>query len=297
MHFALRSRAAVVVALACALLVSVACTSGDEAPPSDNSEAALERLLASSEATRESGTARMSQTMTLQFPEQGPDGEAPEVAGGSVTVEATGLLDFLNRRGRLSLVTEGTGMVGADALGGDMEMILDGEAMYMKSPFYQQLAPNHEPWLRISLEELGLRGLSQVGQQDPLAVVEILRGAYGEVEELGSEEVRGTSTTHLRANVDIGRLIEGLPKGSGNQVVASYKQLGIEEMPVDVWLDDTGRLRRLTSDVELTGRATQGGRMQLLVEFYDFGVAFDLSVPPAEQVADFADVFGEVEKG
>ena len=276
-----------------ATLALAGCQSDPE-PPADSTDA-LDLLVASSAVTREAGTARIEQSMTMEFPE-GRGGEAPEVAGGSVTVEAVGFLDLRGRRGRLSVTTEGKGLVGADALAGDMEMILDGEAMYMKSPFYQQLAPGHEPWLRVSFEELGLRGMSQLGQQDPLAFIEAMRGVYGNVEEAGREDVRGSPTTHYSAAIDIERLVANLPEGSRGAVVDSFEQLGISEMPIEAWLDDEGRLRRMTSEVALSGAATEGGRMELSIELYDFGVAFDLTVPPDDQVAEFSEVFGEVEK-
>jgi hypothetical protein len=234
----------------------------------------------------------MSQTLVMDFPEA-PEGEVSQVASGSVTVDAEGFLDLRGRRGRLTVSTKGEGLAGADALAGDMEMILDGRAMYMNSPFYQQLAPDHEPWLRVTFEELGLRGMSQLGQQDPLAFVEALRGVRGKVEEIGTEEVRGESTTHYRATIDIPALTADLPPAARRTVETSFAQLGIEQMPVDAWLDAQGRLRRLVSSVGLQGETVAGGEMNISLDLYDFGVAFELKVPPADQVANFAEVFGE----
>lgn len=276
--------AAVLVAVA--LTVS-ACTSND-APP-DPSANARERLFAATEATRGAGTARIEEHVVMSFPRTDAD-----VASGSITVDAEGVLDLRGRRGRLSVTTTGEGLAGADALAGDMEMILSGDAMYMSSPFLQQLAPRHERWLRVSFEELGLRGMAQLGQQDPLAFVEILRGVYGDVVDAGRETVRGADTTHFRSTVDIERLVESLPRGAGDSVRASFGQLGVRSMPVDVWLDEQGRMRRLSSDLELSGEQVEGGRMEMSVELYDFGVAFDLEIPPDDEVAEFSDVFGEI---
>src|SRR5687767_4932148 len=105
-----------------ALLVSLAvvvygCSSDD--PPDSAGSAAIDRLIAATEATRGAGTARMEQTIVMSFP-KGAGAGAPEVAGGSVEVVAEGYLDLRGRRGRLDVSTEGSGIAGADALGGDM---------------------------------------------------------------------------------------------------------------------------------------------------------------------------------
>lgn len=268
------------------IVLLAACTSGEDAAP--DYDIARERVLGAAAATRSAGTARVMQTLMMEFPEGG----SSEVASGSIKVVAEGYLDLPGRRGRLALTTEGSGVAGADALGGDMDMILDGESMYMRSAFYQQLAPNHEPWLRVTFEELGSRGISQLGQQDPLAFVEALQGLSGQVEEVADEEVRGVLTTHYRTVIDVDRLISQTPRKARGSVEASFGRLGIEQMPMDVWLDEQGRLRRMASDVELTGDTTAGGRMELLLELYDFGVAFRLAIPPDKQIAEFGEVFG-----
>lgn len=278
-----------------ALLVVTGCSADEPAP--DGGEGALEALMEAPRVTRAAGTARIEQTIVMEFPEQAPtEGSSPGVGGGKIEVTAEGLLDLRGRRGRMSVSTEGEGLAGADALGGDMEVILDGEAMYMSSPFYSQLAPDHEPWLRVTFEELAERGMAQLGQQDPLAFVEALRGVYGDAEEVGDHEgVRGEPTVHYRSTIDIERMLAKLPAEDRAPTAAQFRQLGISEMPIEVWVDVEGRIRRLASEMTLGGESMQDGRMELLLELYDFGVAFDLARPPPGRVAEFGEVFSEVE--
>jgi hypothetical protein len=266
-------------------LLVAACTADE--PQTGADHRALGRIVDAAVATRAAGTARTDQTIVMDFPEQ-----AEEAPGGRVTVEAAGVLDLGDGRGRLSVTTEGAGLAGADALGGNMEMILDGRSMYMNSPFYQQLAPDHEPWLRVSYDELEARGLSQLGQQDPLAFVEALRAVSSDVEEMGAEEVRGVAATRYRATLDLTRLASELPARSREAIEATFRQLAIERIPVDVWIDEEDRVRRLVSEVGLGKDAAAAGRMELRLELFDFGVAFDLEVPPEGQVAEFSEVFG-----
>lgn len=269
-----------------------ACT-GDEEEPVDDE--ARQRLLAASEATEAAGTARMEQRMSLRLPERLPAGDpAPNLPAGSLEIVTSGLIDLRNRGARLSVSTEGTGMAGADALAGDSRLIVIGDTMFISSPFYQELAPNLEPWLRIGFDELRERGLSQVGQQDPLAFVGATRGLTGEVEEIGAERVRDVEATRYRASVDIDRLEAEVPESSRAAIRASFGHLGIDRFPIDVWLDTEGRLVRLTSEIDLRGAAA-GGRMELGLELFDFGVAFDLARPPEESVAEFGEVFGALQ--
>lgn len=265
----------------------VGCTSDD--PPTGPDRAGLERVVDAAVATRRAGTARMEQSIVMEFPEPSSGGAGDPT--GRLSVEAEGLLDLAAGRGRLSITTRGDGLAGADALAGDMELILDGSSMYMNSPFYQQLAPDHEPWLRVSYEELEERGLSQLGQQDPLAFVEALRAVAGDVEEVGTAEVRGDETTRYHATLDVSRLASELPERSRVAVEATFRQLAVDQIPIDVWIDGEDRVRRLVSDVAL-GDEVAGGQMELQLEIFDFGVAFDLEIPPKGQVAEFSEVFG-----
>ena len=138
-----------------------------------------------------------------------------------------------------------------------------------------------------------MRGLSQIGQQDPLAFVEAMRSVYGDVEDLGEEEIRGDQTTHYRAAIDVDRMLETMPEATRGSAEASFKQLGIEQMPMDAWLDSEGRLRRMA--LTSSGSAEGAGTLEMSLELYDFGVAFNLRIPPADQVAEFSEVFGEVQ--
>ena len=60
-------------------------------------------------------------------------------------------------------------------------------------------------------------------------------------------------------------------------------------MPLDIWMDEDNRIRKLTIDLD----AKQPGSDESLkasfaVELYDYGVPLDLELPPADQVVDAA---------
>ena len=285
----LRTRA-LTVTLALMLVMGAACTSDDGVETDD----ARRRVLAAADATLGAGTARIEQEIVMELPERIPAGDpAPTLPEGSLEVVTTGAVDMQNGRARLHMTTSGAGLAGADALAGDTEVILIDDTLYLSSPFYQQLAPRHEPWLRIAYEELAARGVSQVGQQDPLTFVRSLRGIAGEVEEDGVGEVRGAPARRYRATIDVAALRDELPPDQREAIDASFRQFGLERVPVDLWLDDQGRVVRMVSDAELGGAAA-GGRLRVRLELFDFGVAFELRRPRSNEVAEFSEVFGSV---
>ena len=104
-----------------------------------------------------------------------------------------------------------------------------------------------------------LASLSQ-GQNDPTAQLEYLRG-ISDAEEVGTEQVAGVETTHYSGTVDLDAAYDRLPddtRGELKQAIAqARKQFGHGAMPVDVWVDGDGLLRRMTM---LVGVRRQLGR-------------------------------------
>ena len=119
-----------------------------------------------------------------------------------------------------------------------------------------------KPWVRIDAtdgEGLGseLFDMSSVGA--PTTALEYLNDVSGDVSDLGADTVAGRPATHYRATLESG-------------------------VTIDVWIDANDRVVKVAVDHNDTGvtRAEVG----------DFGVAVDVEAPPADEVIDFADVFG-----
>ena len=61
-------------------------------------------------------------------------------------------------------------------------------------------------------------------------------------------------------------------------------------MPVEVWIDANGVVRRQTATLDattLSGRVRGTGTMTLTVDLTDLGQPVEITVPPADQVSDF----------
>lgn len=234
--------------------------------------------------TTGAGTARMAMTVDTEGGEQ------------ALSLTGDGAIDFEGKRGTLTMKM--SGMPGAPG-GLTMETRYDGTVFYMKLP--EEMTGGQLPteWVKFDLTETeGMAGFDQLQQMggDPTQGLEVLRGVSGEVEEVGTEDVRGTSTTHYRATVDLDKAVAEAPERARNSVRQLIEQLGTSEMPVEVWIDEEGRLRRQRQRLDLsqaTGAApAQGGTVTTTVEYFDFGIDVDVQPPPADQVTDLQELQG-----
>lgn len=107
----------------------------------------------------------------------------------------------------------------------------------------------------------------------PRDVLARVVAASDETEKLGEEEIRGTKTTHYRARVNVKKLVQQLPPKDRPDDAD-----GAEFVPVEVWIDEDSRLRRITTE-----ESVDGGKMTMAVELYDYGVDVDVEPPPEEE--------------
>jgi hypothetical protein len=195
----------------------------------------------------------------------------------------------------------------AGALGGDapkelgdpemwkLEMRMDGKVAYMRMPFLASELPGGKEWVSIDLEraaqmqgrDLGeLQSLAQ--GSDPRQLLSYLRALAGDVTHVGDEEVRGVPTAHYFAVVDWQKVLQQAAKQAGEPgLLDQFQGLGgsMSNIPVDVWVDESRRLRRMTMDFSMTaGTQEAGGSLRL--ELFDYGQTVDVDAPPASDVVD-----------
>jgi hypothetical protein len=104
--------------------------------------------------------------------------------------------------------------------------------------------------------------------------------ASDEKKEAGKDQVRGTETSHYRARVDLRKLEQQLPEADRPEGQIEYA--GDERyVPVELWIDDESRLRRITLTEQEAGGSSA---MTVTVELYDYGVEFEVEPPPAGEL-------------
>jgi hypothetical protein len=153
-------------------------------------------------------------------------------------------------------------------------------------------APGGKPWVKIDLKKVAAQqGVNNQRIGDPAQTAAYAKAITDkDVTEVGTEKIDGVNTTRYRVSVDVTKL------PGGDQM---REQLG-PTLPMQVWLDDEGRLRRQQMDMTVkaaasasakpdTGAAPQQLKMSTVMEFSDFGTEADAEAPPAGQVADMTD--------
>ena len=218
-------------------------------------------------------------------------------AARALPMKGSGALDPQRRRGRL--VFDSAGALAGGGGGQKIEQIFEGDVIYMRTPAAAQQLGARKPWLRVNVKEAGQAlgidpgRLGQLGGNDPRQMIDQIRAASGDVEKLGSEDVRGVATTRYRAKVDIRRYPDRLPPAQREQARVAVEKLvqqtGNDSYPMTLWIgeDDLVRRVRIEYDFELPGQDKKA-EYSMTMEFFDFGAPIDVSPPPAKDVQDLA---------
>lgn len=271
--------------IACLAVVAVALLGA--CGPQGSEASAQERVAQAAAATQEAGSAKMAMEMKMS-------GGAQEM-----TINAEGAFEFESQRGSMTM---DLGALGAQMGGGKIEMITDGTILYMKMPNAAAMGVT-TPWVKMDLEKMGgaagMGQLSQLNNNDPSRTLDMLRGVSDDVEEVGTEDVRGTSTTHYKATIDLEKALAETPEDGREALQQQVQTLGTTTLPVDVWIDDEGLLRRQEVTMDLSNADTGGApagatptSMFMRMEMFDFGAEVNVEPPPANQVTDIADMPG-----
>lgn len=244
---------------------------------------AQERIAQAPTATQEEQSARLFMEMVMTGGEQ------------DVTMTAEGAADFDGQRMTMTL---SMGEELAEAGFGEMRMITQGTTVYMEMPNAKEMGlPT--AWVKMDLQDMaGMQGMGELQQMssDPTKGMEMLRGVSDDVTEVGSEDVRGEPTTHYRATIDLEKARDQAPEAARPFMQQQIDVLGTTTMPMEVWIDEAGRLRRQRVDLDMT-KATAGTpgaptKMSMTFEMFDFGAPVDAEPPPADEVTDFAEMQG-----
>lgn len=187
------------------------------------------------------------------------------VAGGAtITSKGTGAFDG------------GTGEMTLTVAGKTLEERITGGTLYLQ-------VPGREGWYVLKMSDIV--GTSFQSNSNPGDAAAFLLAADKGVTKVGSEKVRGAETTHYKGSVPLDEAhlskIGGVAKTGVQKLVDS----GTTAIPFDAWVDDQGRLVKLTENVEVTVSAVKA-KVTTTLERYDFGTKVDVVVPPKSEQHD-----------
>jgi hypothetical protein len=260
-------------------------TTGEEEAPTTTGPAIGEQVdpavIAEAAAkTAEAKTARIATLVRVAEP------------GGQQRFGGQGRFDFQRRAGEMTLeLIEGESDAGFG----------NAKAVFVDASVYYQLPPGAlaggKRWIRLDLQNvadasgLDFGPLVQGSQADPTQYLLWLSALGPGITKIGEEDVRGVPTSRYRAAVDLNLLEQQAPPGKEAEwaayVQALRDRLGLAFIPVEVWVDGDGLIRRFNHEY---GFSAEGTTAVVTTEIFDFGTPVNVQAPPVDQVVTLTDL-------
>ncbi len=202
------------------------------------------------------------------------------IMGEALTMDAQGEYDLEAGRMHMSM----------DAIGQQIEAVMDGKTMYMK------MALLGDGWFKTELEGQDASGNPlSAGLENPTKILAWLQAASDDVTHVGTEEIRGQQTDHYRTTLDLREATEQLDGDAREEVEKAIELLGQSEFPVDVWVNKDGLPARLAYEMTFGDSAEallQDASFTYTMEFFDWGKPVSVAVPDPTEVTDLEDAMG-----
>ena len=212
----------------------------------------------------------------------------------------------------------------AGKLAGPTEVVVDGRTVYVRSGLLALLGGGAKPWVSMTAPDRPAAGapdttmstVPTVPALTPDDVLGLLGRVANDATVVGSDDVRGTRTTHYRGTLDLAAATRDLPADQRDrldQALARAGGLGAVSgalagvATADVWVAGDGTVRRVSLRTDLDALSagaqklapstsapvpTTAGTLTVTVELYDLGASVDVTPPPADQVTDGAALLG-----
>lgn len=295
----MRRRTALLLAIPTvgALAVTACGSSTDDAEVDTAPTGDLVPIVARAAAeTGEASTGRFTLTMTFDAP---PVGEMEMTAEGAFDDEAGRASLTMDMGSMFEGLSDSLGDLGGEAgdlggaLGGEWTVVVDGDTTYLDMGGLGEMFGANDGWVSVPTEAdaVGSTPMGPVGAQEMLDVL----AGVADVREVGADDVAGTATTHYSASVDFDALLDraaqdaeadGVDPDDLQGAIDAFGEAGIEvgDIPVDVWVDAEGLVRRITMAVTMSAGVSGGGEYRMTAEYSGFGEPVDIVVPDPSEV-------------
>lgn len=256
------------------------------APAGDTKRSRLgDQLLVANQATT---SGRFEGRITISD-EELPDG---------LELVFTGSYDSANQASEISLDLGAVAIAAAEAEGTDIgpfasmfeePMIVRtvGNRSYVSWGLLSLLTGGQGTWIESEVEDAdqitSTFGAGPTGS--PADFLSALEDANADITELGTEDVRGVSTTHIRAVVDLAELNAAVSDEERETLERELGDLDAAAFPIDFWIGDDGLIRRYSMEID-QGSAGEGASSSgtVVFEFFDYGADISIEAPPAADV-------------
>jgi hypothetical protein len=213
------------------------------------------------------------------------------------TMSGGGFFNYRTHEGMLSLQMSGLPGAAATTLPPgplQMEEIFKSSTIYVGSTLFAGKLPGGARWMKLDLSRFGQAlglNLEQLagGQSNPAQFLEYLKASGGAVTVTGHELVGGVETTRYRGAIDLQKAAEVVPSSDRGRLRASLAKLaaqtGISSLPVEVWVDASGLVRRMSLALSFpaSGESVQ---LRMRIELFGFGTTPAVAAPQKSEVFD-----------
>lgn len=234
---------------------SKAATAATASPATELS--AFQVVQASSEQSREAGSAKFSLTTT----------GTGEAAAASIT--ADGAFDAATGAVEMTLTLP--------AQAGGTKLTLrtaDGVAYLSGAPLTAE-----GRWVRVPLDELGATGVD-TSRMDPSQQLQQLQAVADDVREVEPQTVRGVPAKGYAGTIDATKALALAPAEHQTQE-AKDAAAKLGTIPFTLYVDDQNRPVRMTEDISV-----EGSTMKVSMDFYDWGSDVDVAAPDPATVTE-----------
>jgi hypothetical protein len=256
---------------------------------------------------------------------------AASAVGQSVAQSGQGSVDFAGNKVDTTSTPASANDPRSDGTAGvapDRQIVIGGDVWLSVPASLVRTLPGAKPFAHSTLQAESADVTTVLSRPpNPVQLLAQLRGVdRATIKRLGSAKLRGAATTHFGATVD-------LTAGAGADPAAAATAAGVAQLtgssrvPVEVWIDNDGRVRRLQANLHHlrittpsdgggasgpsddpsgsgSGSGSGGGAgslfggggltldLTLTTDLFDFGSAVTIAPPPADQVMEASELQG-----
>ncbi len=274
MHAVSKRLLAATAAMACLATVASGCGSSKKSTSSTSNPSGT--VIRAADTTAQAAGYRLAGTMSIN-----------SARTGAINIAVAGAFDRADQVGQMTAAFD----VGGNRV--QFSELLAQLTVYLRTTAIPALerATGGKPWVKLDVRgEMGSFGLSSLPTAtDPTQFVDYLRAVSSNTTPLGTQTVRGVSTNGYRVTVDLDRYPNLVSPSQRAAVARGVKSLeaviGLHTLPMEVWVDGSGLVRRLGISFP---ECAQGTRFlfSMNADLYDFGAQRKPQIPPASQVYD-----------
>ncbi len=186
-----------------------------------------------------------------------------------------------------------------------LEFIQIGDRAWVSGSMMAFLSPDAVgKWIETEAGEIGADDVN-LGMDfvDPDELLARFADGQGTITEVGSETLRGTTTTRYRVVVDAQALAAGMTAEERAEFEGDFGSLdGLAELPFDIWIGDDGLTRKFSIAIgaEVMGPGPDAEDIEsvsMVFEMWDYGADVGIAPPPADLIISEdelgAGLFGE----